>query len=163
LEQVPREWSFGIESIDEIWVATQFVADTMRRVTSKPVVKLPTPIEVKVSRRYTRMEFGLPNDRFLFLFSFDFNSFAMRKNPEGAIAAFKQAFAVTRRDVGLVIKSINGLNNPAKLRELRDLVGDDDRIVITDGFLSRDEVSGLESVVDAYVSLHRAEGLGFAL
>jgi glycosyltransferase involved in cell wall biosynthesis len=163
LEQIPREWSFGIENIDEIWVATQFVADAMRRATSKPVIKMPTPVEVKISRPYTRREFALPEDRFLFLFSFDFNSFVKRKNPEATIAAFKRAFADARRDVGLVIKSINGLNNPAKLQETRALIGEDNRIVITDGFLRRDEVSGLESVVDAYVSLHRAEGFGLGL
>jgi glycosyltransferase involved in cell wall biosynthesis len=49
------------------------------------------------------------------------------------------------------------------LRALQDLIGDDDRITIMDGFLNRDQVSGLESVVDAFVSLHRSEGLGLGL
>jgi glycosyltransferase involved in cell wall biosynthesis len=49
------------------------------------------------------------------------------------------------------------------LRALQDLIGDDDRITIMDGYLNRDQVSGLESVVDAFVSLHRAEGLGLGL
>jgi len=163
LEQIPSEWMYAIESVDEVWVATDFIRDAIRKVTSKPVTKVPTPIEVNLSRPYTRSEFGLPEDRFLFLFSFDFNSFVMRKNPEGAIAAFKSAFATTRGDVGLVIKSINGGNRPDKLREIQELVGGDERIIITDDFLSRDQVFGLESVVDAYVSLHRAEGLGLGL
>jgi glycosyltransferase involved in cell wall biosynthesis len=163
LERIPREWLYAIDAVDEIWVATEFVRDAMRSVTSKPVTKVPTPIEVNLSRSYTRAEFALPEDRFLFLFSFDFNSFVMRKNPEGAIAAFKSAFADARQDVGLVIKSINGANRPDKLREIQELVGGDERIIITDEFLSRDQVFGLESVVDAYVSLHRAEGLGLGL
>jgi len=163
LEQVPQQWDYAIADVDEIWVATQFIADGMRRATSKPVVKIPTPIEVTVSRPYTRAEFGLPDDRYLFLFSFDFNSFSLRKNPEAAIAAFKQAFGPARRDVGLVIKSINGANSLIKMRAMRELIEGDDRIVITDGFFSRDEISGLQSVVDAYVSLHRAEGLGLGL
>jgi glycosyltransferase involved in cell wall biosynthesis len=135
----------------------------MRRATDKPVVKISTPIDVKLSRVYTRSEFGLPDDRFLFLFSFDFNSFAARKNPEATIRAFQRAFAPSRRDVGLVIKSINGRNKPEGMRTMRDLIGSDDRIAIVDEFFSRDEVSGLQSVVDAYVSLHRAEGLGLGL
>jgi glycosyltransferase involved in cell wall biosynthesis len=135
----------------------------MRRSTAKPVVKIPPPIEIKLSRPYRRAEFGLPDGRFLFLFSFDFNSFSMRKNPQGTVTAFKRAFGASRRDVGLVIKSINGGNLPAKLRALQDFVDGDDRIVIVDDFLSRDQVSGLESVVDAFVSLHRAEGLGLGL
>ncbi|NDP41906.1 MAG: glycosyltransferase, partial [Aromatoleum sp.] len=163
LEQVPREWDHAFADVDEIWVATEFIADAMRRATRKPVVKIPTPIEVTVSRPYTRTEFGLPDDRFFFLFSFDFNSFITRKNPDACIAAFMRAFGPARRDVGLVIKSINGARQPEKLRAMRDLIGGDDRIVIVDGFYSRDQVSGLQSVVDAYASLHRAEGLGLGL
>jgi len=163
LEQVPRQWEYAFADVDEIWVATEFIADAMRRATPKPVFKIPTPIEVTVSRPYARSEFGLPDERFLFLFSFDFNSFIVRKNPEACIAAFRQAFGSTRRDVGLVIKSINGPRQPEKLRAMRELIGGDDRIVIVDGFFSRDQVSGLQSVADAYVSLHRAEGLGLGL
>ncbi len=163
LEQIPREWAHAIESVDEVWVATEFVRQAMRAATSKPVIKVPTPIEVTLPRAYTRAEFALPEDRFLFLFSFDFNSFIMRKNPDGAIKAFKSAFATGRRDVGLVIKSINGTHRPEKLREMQALIDGDERIVISDGFLSREQVFGLESVVDAYVSLHRAEGLGLGM
>jgi glycosyltransferase involved in cell wall biosynthesis len=32
-----------------------------------------------------------------------------------------------------------------------------------DSFLSRDGISGLQSVIDCYVSLHRSEGLGLGL
>ncbi|MEP6941979.1 MAG: glycosyltransferase [Betaproteobacteria bacterium] len=163
LEQIPTEWQYGIDAVDEIWVATEFIADAMRRATSKPVTKIPTPIEVRMSGSYSRADFGLPDNRFLFLFSFDFNSFVARKNPEGAIRAFKRAFADGRHDAGLVVKAINGANQPAKLRQMRELIGDDPRIVIVDRFLTRDQVFGLQSVVDAYVSLHRAEGLGLGL
>ncbi len=76
LEQLPREWDYAIAAVDEIWVSTQFIADAVRRATPKPVVLIPAPIDVTPSRPYTRAEFGLADDRFLFLFSFDFNSFA---------------------------------------------------------------------------------------
>jgi len=163
LEQIPSQWQYGIDAVDEVWVATEFIAEAMRRATSKPVIKIPTPIEVRNGGLYSRADFGLPEGRFLFLFSFDFNSFVARKNPEGAISAFKRAFADRKSDVGLVIKAINGANKPAKLREIRDLIGDDSRIVVLDRFLTRDQVFGLQNVVDAYVSLHRAEGLGLGL
>jgi glycosyltransferase involved in cell wall biosynthesis len=163
LEQVPREWEDALEHVDETWAATEFIRDTMRRATTKPVIKIPPPIEIIVSRQYERAEFGLPEGRFLYLFSFDFHSFARRKNPEGAIAAFRRAFYAGRRDVGLVVKSINGGKRPDKLREIQELVAGDDRIVMIDGFLSRDQVYGLQSVTDAFISLHRAEGFGLGL
>jgi len=61
------------------------------------------------------------------------------------------------------LKSINGRNRADKVAEIQALVSGDERIVVIDGFLSRDQVSGLQSVVDAFVSLHRAEGLGLGL
>ena len=39
----------------------------------------------------------------------------------------------------------------------------DPRILLRDAFLGRDEVFGLQSVIDCFVSLHRAEGLGLGL
>jgi glycosyltransferase involved in cell wall biosynthesis len=162
LDRIPQQWKDALARLDEIWVATEFVAAAVRGATSKPVVKIAPPIEVHLSRRYARSDFALPDDCFLFLFSFDYNSFPKRKNPDGAIAAFRRAFS-NRRDVGLVLKSINGKHHVERFAEMRDLVGDDDRIVLLDAFLTRDEVLGLQSVADAFVSLHRSEGLGLGL
>jgi glycosyltransferase involved in cell wall biosynthesis len=163
LDQVPREWGDTLERVDETWAATEFIADTMRRATSKPVFKVPPPIEVVLSRPYARAEFRLPEGRFLYLFSFDFNSYFKRKNPEGVILSFKRAFPGHRRDVGLVIKSVNGDRHPDRLREMQELVAGDDRVVVIDRFLGRDQVYGLQSVTDAFVSLHRSEGFGLGL
>jgi glycosyltransferase involved in cell wall biosynthesis len=163
LDQVPKEWLDAIERVDEAWVASDFIKEALRTATRRPIVKIPPPIEARVSRRYERSEFGLPDDRFLFFFSFDFLSFVKRKNPEGAVAAFRRAFDPGRRDVGLVLKSINGSERVDRLREIRELIAEDDRICLMDGFLDRDQVYGLQSVADAFVSLHRSEGLGLGL
>ncbi len=163
LDAIPAVWADALSRVDEIWVATEFVADAMRRATDRPVLKIPPPLEIRMSRPYARAEFGLPERTFLFLFSFDFNSFHLRKNPEGAVRAFCTAFPASRRDVGLVVKSINGNVQRDRLGAFMEVIGGDDRILVKDGFLSRDEVYGMESVVDAYVSLHRAEGLGLGM
>ncbi len=163
LDRIPREWGRALDLVDEIWVATEFVADAMRHATSKPVVKIPTPIEVAPVLTHARADFGLPEGRFLFLFTFDFNSFSRRKNPEAVVDAFRLAFGPDRRDVGLVIKSVNGANQPGLLRVVNERIGADDRIVILDRFMTRDEVTGLQGVADAFVSLHRAEGLGLGI
>ena len=159
---LPREWDYALNRMDELWAGSGFVAESMRRSTTKPVVKIPPPIELTLSRAWRRADFGLPEDRFLFLFTFDFNSYVKRKNPEGTIEAFKRAFA-GRRDVGLVIKSMNGALQPERLRALRSRIDGDERILLRDEAMSRDEMLGLENAVDAFVSLHRAEGFGLGL
>ena len=163
LETTPRTWEPAYEIVDEVWCATQFVADAIARATDKPVIKIPPPLEVARPRDYRRDEFGLPEHRFLFLFTFDYNSFVKRKNPEAVIAAFREAFPRSREDVGLVVKSVNGANHPQRVAALMAHAGGDPRIVAIDRFLTRDESYGLMLATDAYVSLHRSEGLGLGL
>jgi glycosyltransferase involved in cell wall biosynthesis len=161
-DRIPVEWNDALARLHEFWVASDFVAGAVRRATVRPVTKIAPPIEVRLSRPYRRSEFALPEDRFLFLFTFDYNSFPKRKNPEAAIDAFKRAFG-SRRDAGLVLKSINGRYHPERLAEMRERAGADERIVLLDASLTRDQVFGLQSVVDSFVSLHRSEGLGLGL
>jgi glycosyltransferase involved in cell wall biosynthesis len=44
-----------------------------------------------------------------------------------------------------------------------EAIGDDPRIVLTDRIFRHDEVLGLMHVCDAFVSLHRSEGVGISL
>ena len=153
----------SLDDVDEVWVATDFIRAAVQRATTKPVTKIPTPVVPRVERAYRRADFGLPDDRFLFLFSFDFNAYSVRKNPEAVLAAFRRAFPPGRNDVGLVVKSINGRNRPDDLARIEALIAGDQRITLIDRRFTRDEVFGLQQVVDSYVSLHRAEGLGLGL
>ena len=163
LARFPRAWSHAIDLVDEIWTASEFVARAVRAATRKPVRVVPLPVDVRLARPYTRAEFGLPEDRFVFLFTLDFHSFLARKNPAGLVAAFRAAFPPGDERVALVIKTTNGHDRPADVGLLRDAIGGDERIQLRDGYLSRADVFGLESVADAYVSLHRSEGFGLGL
>jgi glycosyltransferase involved in cell wall biosynthesis len=162
-ERIPEQWRYALDFLDEFWVATGFVADAMRKFTAKPVVKIRPPIDVPPALSYTRADFGLEEGRFLFLFAFDFGSYSARKNPYAAIHAFKAAFPPGRDDVGLVIKSHGGAQQPEKLHELHAAIQGDPRIRLIDRRMSRNQMFGLQSVCDAFVSLHRAEGLGLGL
>ena len=79
------------------------------------------------------------------------------------ISAFRRAFPKGNEPVDLVIKTTNGHRKDGDVRALRVAADADTRVRLVDGYLSRDEVYGLESVVDAYVSLHRSEGFGLGL
>lgn len=162
-EKIPEQWRQAVEMVDEIWVATEFVATALRQFTSKPVVRIHPPVEVSLERLHERTAFGLDRDRFLFLFTFDYSSFASRKNAQAAIDAFQRAFAADDQRVGLVIKSQNGRQSPEKLRALELLAAKDPRIRLIDQAMSRDDVFGLQSVCDAFLSLHRSEGFGLGL
>ena len=163
LGRIPSSWMPWVERFDETWVATSFVADAVRAVTDKPVVVVPTPVEVRRTRDYRRAEFGVPDDAFAFLFTFDYNSQPVRKNAIALVDAFHRAFPPRRRDVALVVKSSNARRFPEHHAALLARIGDDERIVAFDRFLTRDEVFGLQSVCDCYASLHRSEGLGLGL
>jgi glycosyltransferase involved in cell wall biosynthesis len=165
LEKLPKTWIDAAQLVDEIWVATRFVADAVRRdVLDRPVHKVRTPVQKPtLSREYKRSEFGLREDACLFMFSFAYGSFATRKNPEAAVRAFRIAFPKGSEEVQLVIKSSQSELFPELKKRLHALANGDKRIVFLDTYLSRDAVYGLQSCCDAYVSLHRSEGLGLGL
>lgn len=163
LEQFPRDWHGAFDLVDEVWAPTGFVREVLAGCTEKPVLRMPKAIEFEVPTGMGRAHFGLPNDEFVFLFSYDFNGFVARKNPEAVITAFRQAFADGARGVRLLVKSVNGERFPDKLEALRRSVADDPRIEVRDGFLAREEMFGLQNSIDCFVSLHRAEGFGLGM
>ncbi|MEO7934889.1 MAG: glycosyltransferase [Dokdonella sp.] len=163
LEKFPDQWQDAIEIVDEIWVTSPFVRNAIAACTDKPVHIVPVALGVDLPEQFSRSQFGLSEGVFLCLFSFDFNSFFTRKNPEGAIAAFRKAFADGRRDVRLLIKTSNGKRFPEALKYLVDVAAEDDRIEVRDGFLDRSEMWALQACCDCYLSLHRSEGLGLGM
>ncbi|MCQ4163531.1 glycosyltransferase [Tahibacter harae] len=163
LEKFPGQWHGAIDIVDEIWVSSPFVRDAIAACTGKPVHIVPVALEVNLPGDCARSEFGLAEGVFLCLFSFDFNSFVVRKNAEGVIAAFRRAFADGRRDVRLLIKTTNGARFPQALQQLIDTAAADDRIEVRDGFLDRRGMWALQASCDCYVSLHRSEGLGLGM
>jgi glycosyltransferase involved in cell wall biosynthesis len=94
---------------------------------------------------------------------FDSLSFPERKNPQGAITAFKQARAEGNIDAHLVIKVSNLDKTPEHTRELRQLVQADSSITLIEGYLEGDDIFRLIDCCDVFLSLHRAEGFGLGL
>jgi glycosyltransferase involved in cell wall biosynthesis len=162
LPEFPDRWlgSFGL--VDEVWALSQFTADSLSRKSPVPVVRMPMCVHFQTRREARRADFGLPEDRFLFLTMYDTQSFQERKNPEGAIAAFRQAFP-NGGDVGLVVKINHPDSYPEKVKALKARLADVPGAVVIDRTLTRQEVYDLEGLCDAFVSLHRAEGFGLGL
>jgi len=106
----------------------------------------------------------MDEERFYFMFSFDYYSSPFRKNPLGVLRAFQEAFPLGDENVGLVIKSTGA---PDHFPDIKAIVSDamrqDPRILMFDSNMARDEMLGLIRSSDAYVSLHRAEGFGLGM
>lgn len=163
LPNFPKEWMHAFDMVDEVWAPTKFIADTLAKVSSKPVVHMTVPVSFSIQGNYDRAHFSLPRDRFLFLFSYDFHSYTERKNPEACIEAFKRAFDSSNKGAGLVIKTVYAEKHQEAFAKLQALAQGDERISIVNGVVPRDEMYGLISVCDAFLSLHRAEGFGLGL
>jgi hypothetical protein len=112
LDVFPAKWRPALERVDEIWVASAFVQQTMLRATDKPVILMPPAIDVHPAQPASRADFGLSEDAFLFLFSFDFSSCAERKNPQAVLRAFRSAFAPADPRVGLGMAQSMALGKP---------------------------------------------------
>lgn len=156
----PREWTDRFDLVDEIWVGGSYMARGISMASPVPVLVMPHVVEAP-DVPADRSRFRLEPDEFIFLFSFDFHSSPLRKNPQAVISAFKKAFD-PREPARLVIKSINGASRPDKLRELKEACGGH-RVTFMDQVLTGEDRSRLLASSDCFVSLHRAEGFGLGI
>lgn len=163
LENFPEEWLPALECVDEVMVSSAYVEQAVRRVTQKPVIRIPVPVSDVGDSGLQRADFGIDDNAFVFLCTFDFNSFLQRKNPFAVIRAFREAFLSDRQDVRLVVKSSNGHRHPERLLDLLNELDGDARITVRDEIIAREHIQALQRCCDAYVSLHRAEGFGLGL
>jgi glycosyltransferase involved in cell wall biosynthesis len=161
LEKFPSLWLDSSALYDEIWAPSTFVQDAISRSSPVPVIRISHAVEAETIQGVGRSDFGLPPDRFVFLVIFDALSVFRRKNPEGAIQAFKAAFGNSDR-IQLVVKVNNGQRRPAEMNELRAQAAGLP-VSIIDSCLSRREMTALINASDCVVSLHRSEGFGLVL
>lgn len=166
LSNYPDQWLSLMNLIDEVWTISKFMQESVSEKSSVPVIYMPLPVDFVVPIKFNRRYYNLPQDRFLFMFSFDMASSIYRKNPFAVIRAFKESFKKHNKDVGLVIK-ITRIKSVKQQREefkqLSLLVKDYGNVFLIDEMLEREEMLGLINVCNAYVSLHRSEGFGLGM
>ncbi|MCJ2006812.1 glycosyltransferase [Methylobacterium sp. J-092] len=160
-DEIPASWNRAALQCDEIWAATHFIANGLRRRYRQPIFVMPPGIEMPDFQQKPRSYFNIPSDEFVFTFVFHMTSVMDRKNPLGLIKAFHHAFSTNDR-VRLVIKTSFGDRYPDSLAALVAATSDT-RVNIIDAVFTRDETLSLINCSDAYISLHRSEGLGLTL
>jgi glycosyltransferase involved in cell wall biosynthesis len=170
LEHVPAHMRAAIGFVDEIWAGSTFVANAFAAVTDLPVRHVAIPVPEPSAADLDRTSFPAMRDlagRFVFCVVFDHFSVTERKNPSGAIEAFRRAFpdADSRSGSGpvLVVKSMNADQRWPQHERLRAAADGRDDIILWDEHLERGDHMALIRSVDALVSLHRSEGLGLHL
>lgn len=161
LAKFPPEWRSSFAFVDEVWAASRFAYEAIAPATSKPVLLMPMAVAIPPPQPGSkRADFGLPDDRFVFHFSFDFRSYASRKNPLAAIAAFRRAFPQRTAPACLLLKTIGSEWCGEERDGVAETIRGDPRIVLIDRELSRPQAIALLALSDCFLSLHRSEGFG---
>ncbi|NMG32401.1 glycosyltransferase family 4 protein, partial [Aromatoleum evansii] len=160
LPNFPHSMKCVLDVADEIWASSAFTASAMCAATTKPVFQMPMVVRLPVGlSQWTRKDFGLPEDHFVFLTVLDGNSSLKRKNPLAVVRAFTAAFPKSKH-VRLLVKAMNVNEAQSDWLGVVEHAARDERISLVVETMTKDKLLGLQSVCDCFVSLHRSEGFG---
>ncbi|MEH0194898.1 glycosyltransferase [Caulobacter sp. CCNWLY153] len=161
LPRIPKAWRRAFRYVDEVWALSEFGADAIRRDAPRRVKVRVAPLTVEVDPQAPdRPRFGLPPEAVVVLCAFDFRSSIARKNPLGALEAFRRARALTPTPAVLVFKTVGSEAAPEALASLRQAIGDADDVRLLVEPMSPGDKDRLVASCDILLSLHRAEGFG---
>jgi glycosyltransferase involved in cell wall biosynthesis len=179
MEHWPERLRPTLHLAHEFWPCTRLIETALRSADQpQPVKRIPPVVDLSAilatpdlcaSREEARDWFGLDPTAILFVFSFDLNSRITRKNPQAVLQAFQRAFGAgcpsehADSGVGLVIKCFPPLNHQPLWDDLKATAAADPRITIIEANLDRPKLLALYGCCDAFVSLHRSEGLGLGM
>jgi glycosyltransferase involved in cell wall biosynthesis len=161
LPAVPADWALGARFVHEVWVPSPFIAAAIEPLKPGRVHVVPFPLAIArpVPANLGRAAFGLPEDAVIVLVSMNLASSLARKNPLGAIEAFRAAFG-KRRDRLLVLKIANPDHHPADFALIAAAAGGAANIRIDTRLYPADVTHALTMAADIVLSLHRSEGFG---
>lgn len=162
LEDIPSKWELSSSVIDEIWVCTDYNYEIFSKISNN-VKKIPFSISINRKELHSLNESPFnQKGKFIFFFNFDFMSHIERKNPIGLINAFLIA-CENDKTAHLYLKSINGDKKLSEKKKILKLIKDHQNITLDDNYCSYNKVMSMINQSGCYVSLHRAEGLGFGM
>ena len=172
------EYDSGLEDIqdcfnlvDNVIIYTDFIKHTLKahgfknKITKMLLPYVPPANSLIKPQAIVRAKLGIPINRYIFMFSFDYHSSFDRKNPIGVINAFKNVVSVCPGSF-LVIKTTNAERYPLNRASLQQYIQRNnlnDSVKVIDNYFSKNEYYELINSIDCFVSLHRGEGLGLNL
>lgn len=162
LAVVPAEWVPTLNVFDVIVGVSDFIRYVLQFEVSGPlVIGGALPLSLPPAIGANRRKFDLPDRAVIFLMSFEPHSDTERKNPWAVIDVFLKSVA-DQEQAYLVIK-INNAGDDALLGKIRERCANHPRIRQINEAMDYPSVLSLYASCDAYVSLHRAEGLGLGM
>jgi glycosyltransferase involved in cell wall biosynthesis len=156
LPNPPRDWSGCDRNVAEIWTPSTFSKASLVQLVTRPTEVVPHQVTLHPARQRDR------NAPFTVLAMADSRSSWSRKNPEGALRAFRTAFGSSPA-ARLVLK----LGGRAGERDtLENSLGEllrGGNIEIIRDYLDDASLAALYRGADVFLSLHRAEGYGLPM
>lgn len=159
---VPESWRLAEKHVHEIWTASQFTAAALRARIKSPVHVVPYPLKIDTPSPMQRAELGIPENAFLVFNAFNAGSGYSRKNPDGVVDAFIQAFG-GNSEAYLLIKIGDANLAPSQINSLRERIANHQNISLLMDIYSDADVLRLITMCDVVMSLHRSEGFGFLM
>lgn len=165
------EFDRAFQCVDEVWVFSDFIKTAVEKKAPSnfKIRKVTFPLVadwcIENNRNETREKLGIPENSFCAYFNFDYNSCFERKNPVALLEAFAK-FASKKSDVMLILKTLGSkkyTENEVYLKSLIKDLGIEDKVLLINKSIPRNEVMTIMSAMDVYVSLHRSEGLGMGM
>jgi glycosyltransferase involved in cell wall biosynthesis len=164
LTSLPQYLIEAAKVFDVLIAGSDFLYSALsNNITGIPILRAPHPVSIPEGIQSNRKRFKLTENDFIVFMGFDPYSNIDRKNPYAAIDAFKLAFP-DRLDCHLAIK-VNYSGGGSKtlddnLNHFIAFVESDSRIHLIQESLSYFDLLSLYVSCDAFISLHRSEGLG---
>jgi len=146
--------------VDEIWAQSSYVEKSFKSLGDIRIRRMPMLVTVDKANARVREKFNIPEEDFVFYTVIDGNSWISRKNPIASIRAFKKAFGNSCKGVSLVVKAMNTKLSGMLWDEFTTLVANDNRIIVINQILEKQDLINLISSCDCFISLHRSEGFG---
>lgn len=158
-----------VAGLDHVICHTRFVRDVFAKyVPAGRLIYVPYPFaghQPSGPREALRRERKISGETYLIIYSFDYRSGFMRKNPQATLRVFSklhQKYPQAR----LLLKTAHGFLFPRERDLLHGWVNESgcaEAITVLDCSLDRQVWTDWLASADLYLSLHRGEGLGLGL
>lgn len=161
---MPEQHRGGATLMDELWVPTTYLQDVYHNAGFSNVHVMGKGIDLGPIETVDRASYGIHEDDFVFVTSFDIDSWVERKNPAAVVEAFANAFP-NDPNVRLVVKTTGIFSHPGdktgQISRVLAAADADPRILLINERMPFPKYLGIIQMADALVSAHRSEGFGY--